>query len=191
MKKYIKVDAEGYIWGTQFSSTENITEGYIEVDQDLGFFEDDILYRYVNGEIVATDKSRIPPAWYMSWNSTVSDWTDWRDLQQKKDSKWEEIKSARSAEEFSEFNWNQNIFQCDEVSQRRIQGAVQLASLDANFTIDWTLANNTVITLSAQDVIDIGVTLAEHVNDCHLRSRILREDIEAATTEEELLAIVW
>lgn len=105
--------------------------------------------------------------------------------------KWAEIKAARDAQEFSEFSWGGYTFQCDEVSQRRIQGAVQLAAIDNTMTLDWTLADNSVQNFMAAEYVQIGQALAIHVSQCHERGRILRNQIESATTEAELEAIVW
>jgi hypothetical protein len=113
------------------------------------------------------------------------------DVSQHRYDKWSEIKQARSAEEFGTFVWNDYTFDCDEVSQRRIQGAVQLAGLDTNTVMDWTLADNTVQTFNATELQHIGQALAAHVNACHVKGREKRAAIDAATTEAELDAITW
>lgn len=113
------------------------------------------------------------------------------DIELAKGYKWESIKDSRNAQEFGTFEWGGYTFQCDEVSQRRIQGAVQLSAIDDTLTLDWTLADNSVQTFTAADYIQIGQALAVHVSQCHERGRILRLEIEAATTLEELEAIVW
>lgn len=105
--------------------------------------------------------------------------------------KWEEIKTIRTVQEFSEFAWQGHIFQCNEVSQKRIQSAVQLAILDDLLILDWTLANNSVETFNAANFVSIGKALANHVSECHQNSRIKREEIYQATTEAELAAITW
>jgi hypothetical protein len=58
-------------------------------------------------------------------------------------------------------------------------------------TLDWTLADNTVQTFTATEYVQIGQALANHVSQCHERGRILRQQIQSATTEAELEAIVW
>ena len=113
------------------------------------------------------------------------------DLTLARDVKWVEIKAARDAQEFSEFDWGGYTFQCDEVSQRRIQGAVQLSAIDDTLTLDWPLADNSVQTFNAADFIGIGLALAAHVNIGHVKSRQLRLDIDSATTEAEISAIQW
>jgi hypothetical protein len=47
------------------------------------------------------------------------------------------------------------------------------------------------VTLNALELKQMGQALADHVNECHERGRILREQIIAATTQTELEAIVW
>ena len=112
-------------------------------------------------------------------------------LADQKDTKWEEIKSSRNEVEFGTFVWNDYTFDCDEVSQRRIQGAVQLASLDTNTVMDWTLADNTVQTFNATELQQIGQALGAHVNSCHVKARGLRDQINAAESEAELSVISW
>lgn len=189
MKNFIKVDAGGYIWEAGCSLGDNFSSDMIAIDGDIDFADDDILHQYVDGEILSTNKPKRPPFWYMSWDAGIGDWIDWRDLEQKKTGKWDEIKAARTADEFGAFAWGGYAFQCDEVSQRRIQGAVQLAAMDAAFTIDWTLADNSVANFTAAEMIQIGVSLTNHVNACHAQSRALRAQIDAATTADELDSI--
>lgn len=112
-------------------------------------------------------------------------------LSDQKDTKWKEIKSNRDEDEFGTFVWNNHTFDCDEVSQRRIQGAVQLAALDTSTVMDWTLADNTVQTFNATELQQIGQALGAHVNACHVKARGLRDQINAAESEAELSVISW
>jgi len=113
------------------------------------------------------------------------------DVDVGKASKWADIKSARENQEFSTFVWNGFTFDCDEVCQRRIQGAVQLAALDTNVVMDWTLADNSSQTFNATELQQIGQALGAHVNACHVKARGLRDQINAAQTEAELSVISW
>lgn len=112
-----------------------------------------------------------------------------------KEVKWGTIKIARDAAEHAGFTWDGSVFDSDQISQSRIQGAAQLASIaqmaGQPFTIDWTLADNTVRTLSAADMISVGQALALHINATHERGRQLRAQIEVAQTGPELDAIQW
>ena len=139
-----------------------------------------------NGQIV--EKGEQPSSGH-EFNYQTGQWE--LNLTLAKDLKWAEIKSARTSQEFGTFDWGGYTFQCNEVSQRRIQGAVQLAAIDSTMTLDWTLADNSVQTFTAAEYVQIGQALANHVSQCHERGRILRQQIQSATTEAELEAIVW
>lgn len=191
MKNLIKTDASGHIWDGAFTQ-EDKGEGWIEIDQDaISIASGKNLYRYYDGQLTETDKPRFAPNHFDVWSESLGEWVDSRDLEQKKQDKWVEIKAARTAQEFGSFEWGGYVFQCDEVSQRRIQGAVQLAMLDPTLTLDWTLADNTVQTFTAAEFEAIGQALAAHVSQCHERGRILRQEIDAATSEQDLEAISW
>lgn len=127
-----------------------------------------------------------------SFDYALKEWVDLRTLDERKAEKWEEIKAAREAAEFGGFTWDGSTFDSDELSQQRIAGAVQFANLNpTGFVIDWTLADNTVRTLNAQEMTAVGVAMGQHVNAQHAKARLLRQQIEAATTEAELDVIVW
>lgn len=144
---------------------------------------------YVNIQSVEIAEKGAQPSAGHIFNYVTGVWE--LDLTLAKSAKWSAIKAARDAQEFSQFDWGGYTFQCDEVSQRRIQGAVQLASIDDTLTLDWTLADNSVQSFTASEYVQIGQALANHVSQCHARGRILRNQIESATTETELEAIVW
>lgn len=105
--------------------------------------------------------------------------------------KWEVMKQSRDAEEFGGMVFAGNTYDTDALSQQRIQGAAQLASLDAITEMDWTTAENTTVTLTKADVINLGLALGSHITTAHSRGRIVRQQIEAATTKAELEAITW
>ena len=101
------------------------------------------------------------------------------------------IKQARSSAEFGGFTWDGSPFDSDAISQSRIQGALQLAAMAPGFTIDWTLANNSVRNLSAADLANVGAALGMHVAAQHAKARLLRSQIEVATTVAEVDAVTW
>lgn len=131
----------------------------------------------------------IKPANANKFNNESGEWGLDIDLARSK--KWKAIKIERQMRELSTFEWNTHTFQCDETSQMRIQSAVQAALIDDGLSMVWTLADNTTQTFTATQIKQIGQALANHVNACHERGRILRQQIQAATTQEELEAIAW
>lgn len=113
------------------------------------------------------------------------------DIALGKEGKWIQIKEQRNAQEFGSFEWQGTQVQCDEISQRRLQGAVQLAAINPSIVIDWTLEDNSVVTLTAEQVISMGSALGGHVTDTHEHGRMLRQLINNATTEAQLDLINW
>lgn len=148
------------------------TEGTTFIDVPPGLDIANGLWRVEAGELVAFT----PPA---------------PDFNFHKQRAWQDFKQVRDAEELSPFTWNGMTFDADRVSQSRIQGAVQLAMLDPDFTVDWTLADNSVITLTGPEMMQVGGALGIHVTAAHVTARLVRDQIEAATTEAELAAITW
>ena len=129
------------------------------------------------------------------WDVGLRTWLPELTLEGAKAKRWGEIKQQRDAIEGSGFTWDGSVFDSDLTSQSRIQGAVQLAVLAAGagqpFSIEWTLADNSVRTLNGTDMINVGFALAAHVESVFTIGRALREDILAATTVPEVGAVQW
>ena len=132
-----------------------------------------------------------PPSAHHTFDYTTKQWIDPRTLSDLQAAKWAQIKRDRDEAEFGGFTWDGSPFDSDAISQSRIQGAVQLAAMAPGFTIDWTLANNSVRNLSAADLAAVGVALGLHVGTQHAKARVLRAQIEAATTADEVDAVTW
>jgi hypothetical protein len=118
-----------------------------------------------------------------------------KSLQTTKRDKLTLIKAQRTSVENKGFTWDSSQFDCDPTSQSRIQGAVQLAmmsiSSSTSFSIDWTLADNSVRTLSASEMVQVGIAMGQHIITTHETYRTLKAAIEAATTAEEVAAVTW
>lgn len=125
------------------------------------------------------------------FNYTSKQWEDPRTLDDLKAEKWRNIKANRDSHEQGGFTWDGSVFDSDAISQQRITGAVTLAQLSTEFTMAWTLADNSVRVLSQLEMLDVGVTLGFHVATQFVRGQTLRAQIEAAVTKEEVEAIVW
>lgn len=125
----------------------------------------------------------------VAWDLSTESWII--QLDEVKALKWEEMKTRRNDDEFGLMTYLSGVYEVDALSQRRIQGAVQLAALDPTMTMDWTLADNSAVTLTAAEIIGLGVALGQHVNAQHVKSRLVRASIDSATTLSELDAISW
>lgn len=61
----------------------------------------------------------------------------------------------------------------------------------APFSIDWTLADNTVRTLDAVQMLAVGTAMGEHISVVHAHGRQLREAIWAAEDAAALELLTW
>ena len=116
-------------------------------------------------------------------------WVDPRTLEEHKTAQWALIKAARDEAEFGGFTWDGSVFDSDPVSQARIQGAVLLATSNPDFVVDWTLADNTVRRLAANDLSALSQALGEHMTLQHSRARDARALLDQATTLSEVQSI--
>lgn len=119
------------------------------------------------------------------------EWEDVRPFDQQKSYKWERAKSERNNQEFGPFAWSGYTFDGDEPAQRRINLATMgaqaaLIAGDAAWSVDWTLADNTSLTLSASDMIGVANALGANIAQAHATARAKRQQIEQATTNGEL-----
>jgi hypothetical protein len=177
-------DSTGRITSVQKNATSNVVGTRSYIQSELNGNPDD--FYVADGQIRPKGNKPSEAHWF---NYSSASWT--LDLDTAKNQAWERIKEDRETEEFSTFVWNNHSFDCNSVSQMRIQSAVQAAIMDDGLNIVWTLADNTMQTFTASELKQIGQALGSHVSQCHERGRILRNQIDAATTEEDLEAIVW
>ena len=166
------------------ANANNVTGNYLIHDGSADLFAD-----YVDTATSTVKPKGDQPSDGHIFDYGAGEWVF--DIDTARSKKWIEIKAAREAEEFSSFECSGYLFDCDETSQRRIQGAVQLAQIDPALTLDWTLADNSVQEFTAAEIIQIGEALANHVSDAHAHGRIKRSEIDSATTKEDLEAISW
>lgn len=164
-------------------------DGIYSAPMPVGVFDDWIsvdvapkLSDYWNGsEFVSIGESPSP---YHVFDYTTKQWIDPRSLDEIKAQKWEEIKSQRDQLEFGGFEFEDNIYDSDQVSQGRIMGA---AAAEVDQT--WTLADNSTVELTAQQLKELYAALQAHIAGVHERGRIARQKIETALTYEEIEAV--
>lgn len=134
------------------------------------------------------------PSAAFQFNWSTKQWEDPRTLADLKAAKWEQVKAQRDAAEFGLFEWAGHSFDGDEAAQRRITLAVmgaQAALIAGNtvWSVDWTLADNTSLTLSASDMMGVANALGANIAQAHAAARAKRQQIQQAATKEELDAI--
>lgn len=162
------------------------TQGFIE-----GEYPDDAFY------IVDLAAVPIPPSPSPAhvFSYTARAWLDPRSLRQRQDAQWERIKAAREAFFNAPLSTPFGVFDSDPVSRTRITDAVlmlqTLTSLGQPANIDFTLANDSVVTLDAMQMVTVGLLLGQKVQTAFGISRLRREAIYSATTPEAVEAVTW
>lgn len=129
------------------------------------------------------------------WRNSAMEWQDARTLTEIKTDKWEVIKLARAAHIDSGLATPYGDFQTAPPGRQNITDAVLLAQTLASqsqpVSIDWTLADNTVVTLGLTEIVTVGLLLGQKVQEAHAHARTLRAAIDAATTAAEVEAVAW
>ena len=107
-------------------------------------------------------------------------------LDELKQRKINEFKFIRDKEELAPIN----NFDADEKSIMRMNNAIIVVDATKE-TIIWTLADNSTVEVSADDLRNIIILIGARSSELHEKYRILKEKVEACTTEEELAAVKW
>jgi hypothetical protein len=80
-------------------------------------------------------------------------------------------------------------------SREFLNGAVTnalLANISSQaFSITWTRADNSSVTMDADETIAAGVAVATWVDTVHNRARVLKDRIDEATTLAAVQAVTW
>ena len=127
------------------------------------------------------------------FNYTTKKWEDPRTLSDFKFEKQLHLKKQRDATEFGPFTYNGMTFDGDLDAQRRISvlasAAKSAIAAGYTFTKEFTLDDNSVVQLTAEDFIGIEMAKLWQVDAAFQEYRSKKALIEAATTLEELEAI--
>lgn len=106
-----------------------------------------------------------------------------------------EITAARNKAITSGFEYMGKSIDSDRDSVMAITGAA-VAALAASaaglpYSVTWTCADDSTITLDANGVLGLAVGLAIYADAQHTKGRPLKDAIKASATDEEVAAIVW
>jgi hypothetical protein len=190
------VDASnGSMWISSTKDESASSHGFLEFEVDDHAAAWDY---YFNGEaVVPYSKSQLEkksnqPSPFHIWSNQIMDWEETRVLSNFQDEKWEQIKLDRASHETGTFQWNGHTIDADMARLNGAATSVMIAQA-AGYTYSdvWTLADNTTIPVTGQDIFAMGLALAAHVSACHARGRALRQLIYSCSTKEEVEAITW
>lgn len=133
-----------------------------------------------------------PPGEFFEYDTQLGAWV--LDIRKAREVFTAGAKLQRDAAEFGPFTYNGMTFDGDLDAQRRLSGLVSAAksaiAAGHTFTKDFTLADNSVVQLTAEDLVGVEMAKLWQVDVAFQEYRAKRAAIEAATTLEELEAIV-
>lgn len=170
-----------------------------QIDGQLGPGQDAVegsgswmTHTVIAGVLTELATPRIAPSPAHKWDRATASWFDPRTLEQVKADAWASIKSQRESRMKGTFTHEGNIYDIDPVnlSGASIDAREALIAGEA-WTQMWVLANNSVITLSAIEMIALARTAKSVVSNLWAISQYLRGLVEAATTIEQVEAITW
>ena len=104
--------------------------------------------------------------------------------------KLSELKSTRDTLETGPIEYQGNRYDYDDKARDRINAAIIALDITGQ-SIEWTTADNTNVTVTAQDLRNIIAAVALRSNELHVKYRSLKEQVLACTTAEEVAKIVW
>lgn len=111
-------------------------------------------------------------------------------LDELKAQKLSELKTTRDTLETEPIEYNGNRYDYDEKARDRINAAIIALSLQGEgATIDWTTADNQTVKVTANDLRMVIAAVAVRSNTLHMAYRKAREQVEAASTAEEVEAV--
>ena len=193
MKRYAIVNGQGKVVRTMLCEEE---QSFAQAQADEAIVENGtagIDTHYFDGKEFAV----IPPQPSAAdvWDYVSRTWGDPRTLDERKADKWADMKAARAAAISSPLVTPFGVFDCDTGAAASIAAAAQYASamLQAGLAddIDFTLADNSTVTLKPADLIGVGLLLGLQVQKAFAAGRGVRAQIEATTTAAAVAAVTW
>lgn len=111
-------------------------------------------------------------------------------LDELKTDKIAALKAERDQKEVLPIEYKGNSFDYDGKARDRINAAIiALDMAGAEATLEWTTADNTNATVTAQDLRNIIAAVAMRSNTLHEQYRVAKEVVNAAETKEEVEAV--
>lgn len=113
-------------------------------------------------------------------------------LEELKADKVQRLKWERDAAEVKPIEYNGNNFDYDDKARDRINAAIIALDVQGDgASIEWTTADNTNVTVTADDLRGVIATVAVRSNALHVKYRELKEQVLTCATKEEVGQIAW
>lgn len=113
-------------------------------------------------------------------------------LEETKTDKVQQLKWARDAAEVEPIEYKANSYDYDDKARDRINAAIiALDTMGEGASIIWTLADNTNVTVTANDLRGVIAAVAVRSNELHIKYRELKEQVLACTDKDAVEKIAW
>lgn len=108
-------------------------------------------------------------------------------FEELKQQKIQELKWERDRKEVEPIVYNGKLYDYDDKARDRINAAIIALDLQGEkASIEWTLADNSNVTVTANDLRAVIGAVAVRSNTLHVAYRTAKEKVEACKTEQEL-----
>lgn len=196
MLQYTFVDANGEIkkWGA-VETTDDI-DALVADNVDLIYLPsiapNPTSYRYYANNPTGTYAWILRPERafdFYAWDYVTFVWYDPRDIDERRAAQWDVIKQAQFDADASDFDWLGSLFQVDVISRDKLQEQLLdsiLATLAGDpWSIEWTLADDTTLTMDAADMAAMNRALAARTKTHHDKAQDKRALIYASMSPED------
>ena len=203
MKKCYQFDKQGYLVGEEMdygtglpnNSTYNAPPAYQE-----GFIP-----HFNNAEWTQAENHKGKTVWE---NNEAKEWQakEWKEygvlpenvclkpppktLEEAKEAKKKAINAERDRHEQAGFLYNGSPFDTNQISYMRLLGASQTAqtalAMGQAFSVEWTLADNSTLTMSAEDMVGIIPAFAMYSSELHTKASELKAAVDAVVVAEDV-----
>lgn len=115
-------------------------------------------------------------------------------FEKSKESKRNEINTAREQARINEgAEYDDDLFDIDETSQSNILAQIKVAELlnNAKATYIYRSKTNQNHSFTVSQLQELGLAIAQKVNEIYQKSWELKAQVDDATTEDELNKITW
>lgn len=113
-------------------------------------------------------------------------------VQELREQKIADFKYKRDEEEVLPIEYNGYLYDYDDKARDRINAAIiALDAMGEEATIEWTTADNTNVTVTANDLRGVIAAVAIRSNNLHIKYRELKEQVLSCTNKDAVEQIVW
>lgn len=156
------------------------THALFDGDTFVGEVLPDDLNTYPDADLVPLPEEYWSPERCYAWQGR----TAVEDLDALRERVWAKAKALRDQAEWGGCETPLGVVDTDPASQRKVNGAVLMALIaqgsDEDFSVDWTMHDNSTATHDGSAMIAMGVAVGEHVAACHGVGLDKRAAIDAA-----------